>query len=119
MSLCRLYFDEDASNADLIFALRQRGIDVLPVLEAGLKSASDEKQLLWAASNKRIVYTFNARDCYNLHTKFMQSGRTHAGIIIGSQQRYSVREQLRRLLRLLSKTTAETMTSRVEFLSHW
>ena len=27
MSRCRLYFDEDASDADLVFALRSRQVD--------------------------------------------------------------------------------------------
>jgi Tfp pilus assembly protein PilZ len=49
----------------------------------------------------------------------MKAGRHHAGIVIGSQQRYSVGEQLRRLLRLLDRNTAETMCDRVEFLSGW
>ena len=119
MSLCRIYFDEDASNSDLVFALRQRGADALTAVEAGMKSASDESQLLWAASAARVLYTFNAGDYYDLHTQFMQAGRKHAGIVIGSQQRYSVGEQLRRLLRLLNKNTAETMFNRIEFLSHW
>jgi hypothetical protein len=49
----------------------------------------------------------------------MMSGRGHAGVIIGVQQRYSVGEQMRRLLRLIARLSAEEMRNRVEFLSNW
>jgi hypothetical protein len=35
------------------------------------------------------------------------------------QQRYSVGEQMRRLLRLIKTLTAEEMRNRIEFLSAW
>jgi hypothetical protein len=35
------------------------------------------------------------------------------------QQRYSVGEQMRRLLRLIDTLTAEEMRNRIEFLSAW
>ena len=49
----------------------------------------------------------------------MRAGQSHAGIILAVQQRYSVGEQMRRLLRLTSTLTAEEMRNRVEFLSSW
>jgi hypothetical protein len=47
----------------------------------------------------------------------MRAGQSHAGIILAAQQRYSVGEQMRRLLRLISALTAEEMRNRIEFLS--
>jgi hypothetical protein len=55
------------------------------------------------------------RLCSNL----MRAGQNHAGIILAAQQRYSVGEQMRRLLRLISSLTAEEMRNRIEFLSAW
>jgi hypothetical protein len=55
------------------------------------------------------------RLCSNL----MRAGQSHAGIILAAQQRYSVGEQMRRLLRLISSLTAEEMRNRIEFLSAW
>ena len=49
----------------------------------------------------------------------MRAGESHAGIVLAVQQRYSVGEQMRRLLRLISSLTAEEMRSRIEFLSAW
>ena len=39
--------------------------------------------------------------------------------LYSNQQRYSVGEQMRRLLRLISSLTAEEMRNRIEFLSAW
>jgi hypothetical protein len=50
VSACQLYLDEDTSDADLVFALRQRDLDVLTAIEAGRKAATDEDHLLWGAS---------------------------------------------------------------------
>ena len=55
------------------------------------------------------------RLCSNL----MRAGKSHAGIILAVQQRYSVGEQMRRLLRLISALTTEEMRNRIEFLSAW
>jgi hypothetical protein len=49
----------------------------------------------------------------------MREGVSHAGIIVGTQQRYSVGDQLRRLLKLRAALTSEDMVNRIEFLSAW
>jgi hypothetical protein len=42
------------------------------------------------------LYTFNVSDFYRLHKAWAGAGREHAGMILASQQRFSVGEQLRR-----------------------
>jgi len=54
-----------------------------------------------------------------LHQSWMSAGRTHAGIIVAPQQQYSVGEELRRVVRLISRRPAEQMKNRLEFLSSW
>ena len=49
----------------------------------------------------------------------LRAGKSHAGIILAVQERHSVGEQMRRLLRLTSTLTAEAMRNRIEFLSAW
>jgi len=44
-----------------------------------------------------------------LYSNLMRAGQSHAGIILAAQQRYSVGEQMRRLLRLINALTAEDM----------
>lgn len=119
MSQIRLYIDEDAMALDLTIALRARGIDVCTALEAAMIRRSDEHHLELAAKEQRVLYTFNLADFYRLHTKWVAAGLVHAGLILAHQQRYSVSDQLKRLLRLAGNLSAEEMRGKVEFLSAW
>jgi Domain of unknown function (DUF5615) len=115
----RLYLDEDAMDSDLVRALRLRDVDVMTALDLGLTSSTDEEHLDCAIANGRALYSFNVRDFMALHADFLAAGKNHSGIILGQQQRYSVGEQMRRLVRLSQLRSAESMRNRVEFLSAW
>ena len=115
----RLYLDEDAMDGDLVRALRLRGVDVTTALDAGLTNTADEEQLAYATKHGRTLYSFNISDFMALHTSCVAAGKQHAGIVLGQQQRYSVGEQMRRLIRLIQMRSAESMRNRVEFLSVW
>ena|SRR5438477_12270587 len=119
MSRIRLYFDEDAMQHAVVVALRARRIDVLTASDCGMIGRSDEQHLHYATTNERALYSFNIRDCSLLHDQWVASGQEHSGIILAFQQRYSVGEQLRRLLHLLNRKSAEEMLSRLEYLSAW
>ncbi len=103
----------------LIQALVVRGVDVVTALGAEMIERPDEEQLDSATAQGRVLYSFNVADFYQLHTDFLTQGKSHAGIILVQQQRYSVGEQMRRLLRLIATLSAEDMVNRVEFLSAW
>lgn len=94
-------------------------MDVLTASDARLIERFDEEQLAWAGAQGRALYSFNVGDFYRLHTLWLSQGRSHAGLILARQQRYSVGEQMRRLLKLIATRTAEEMKARVEFLSAW
>ena len=79
----------------------------------------DHEHLAYAAAQGRAVYTFNRRHFCHLHTETLQSGGSHAGIIVCQQQRFRIGEQMRRLLNLIAARTAEEMRDRLEFLSDW
>ena len=115
----RLYIDEDAMDDDLVQALRLRGVDVQTALEAGLIGRPDDEQLAHAGAEGRVLYTFNVGDFMNLHSEYVTAGRAHAGIIFGDQQRFSVGEQMRRLLRIAAIRSVEQMQDGYEFLSSW
>jgi len=114
-----LYIDEDAMDKDLCQALQARGVDVLTALDAKMIECSDEQHLEYATEQNRVLYSFNISDFYQLHMSFQASGKAHAGIILAQQQRYSVGEQMRRLLRFIAIKPAENMNNQVEFLSAW
>jgi uncharacterized protein DUF5615 len=119
MSQIRLYFDEDAMQSALLAALRARRVDVLTASDRGMLSRSDEEHLSHASSDGRVLYSFNIRDYSLLHEQWIAGGRNRSGIILAFQQRYSVGEQMRRLLRLLNQKAAMEMRSQLEYLSKW
>lgn len=119
MSLIQIYIDEDAVRKGLVIALRSRGVTVLTALEAGLTGSPDEQQLAHAAELECVLYSHNASDFFRLHTEWVSAGREHVGMILAPQQRFSIGEQLRRILRIRAAVSAENMKNRAEFLTNW
>lgn len=117
MSQIRLYLDEDALQDALVQALRRENVDVMTVADADRLSLSDEDQLVWAAQQMRAIYSFNVGDFCALHSVFLTEGKSHGGIILVSQQRYSIRDQLRGLLKLIADKPAAEMINQLVFLS--
>ena len=119
MSQVRLYLDEDSMRRSLAFGLRARNVDVLTAAEAGMINRQDGDHLIAASAGARVLFTYNTSDYCALHQSWMSLERPHAGIIVAPQQQYSVGEELRRIMRLISRRPAERMQNRLEFLSSW
>ena len=119
MSRIRLYFDEDAMHEALLVAVRARRVDAVTALECGMVNRSDEQHLFYSSGAGRVLYSYNVRDFNALHAQWVAAGREHGGMILAVQQRYSVGEQLRRLLRIINHRSAEGMRSRIEYSSSW
>jgi len=119
VSQIRLYFDADAMQRAVLAGLRARGVDATTALEAGMTDRSDEEQLDFARSEGRVLFTFNVSDFCRIHAELLAQGKSHAGIIVAPQQRYSASERVRRLLKLIAAKTAEQMHGHLEFLSNW
>ncbi|TSA39785.1 hypothetical protein D4R30_00610 [archaeon] len=115
----RFYFDHDASPKALVRALRARAVDIETAREARMTECDDREHLEYAASQGRVLYTFNRGHFCRLHIEFTAAGRAHAGLVVSQQQHYSVGEQMRRLLKLAAGRTAEEMQNRLEFLGDW
>ena len=115
----RLYLDEDAMDGDLVRALRARGVDVEPANEVGMIEREDAEHLTYATGQGRVIFSFNIGDFCRLHAQFQAKQQSHAGIVVSGQQRYSVGEQMRRLLELIASKTADEMRDQLEFLSDW
>ena len=99
-------------------ALRNRGADVVSAKEAGMLAQSDEKQLQWALENRRVIYSFNVKDFYRIHSDWLTRSKSHQGIILGKQD-YSVGNQMRGLLQIAGAKSAEQMINNVLFLGVW
>src|SRR4051794_4246555 len=100
----------------LVQSLRSREIDLQTAREAGMVGLPDELHLRFATEQGRSLYSFNMGDYYQLHTSYLNQGLSHAGIILARQDQYSIGEQMRRLLRLVSARTPEEMIDQIEFL---
>ena len=119
MATIRLYIDEDSMDRGLLRALRARGVDVITALDEGMIERSDADHLDHAVAQGRVLYTCNVADFYRLHSLFLTQGKFHAGLILAPQQRYSIGEQTRRLLKLVNTKSAEEMKNHMEFLQAW
>ena len=87
----RLYTDEHVPKA-VVRGLRERGVDVLTVPEAGMLGARDEEHLAFARREGRVLLTQD-EDFLRLHA----SGAEHAGIVYTHQQT-AIGEMIRRLV---------------------
>ncbi len=119
MSQIHLYLNEDALSCALVQALQSSSVDVMTVAHANRLSFSDEEQLIWATQQKRVIYSFNMGDFHQLHRIFLAEGRSHSGIILAPQQRYSIGEQLRGLLKLITEKPGSEMINQLVFLSSY
>ena len=104
---------------ELIHALLARGLDVQSVRDSGMLGRPDSEHLKYAASQGRVLYSGNVGDFHQLHSEYMASQRSHAGIVLAHRRKYPVSEQIRRLLKLTTTLSAEEMKDRLEFLNSW
>lgn len=104
-----LYTDEHVARA-VARGLRQRGVDVLTVAEAGLLGAADEEHLARALVEERVIFTQDD-DFLRLHA----AGAEHAGIVYAPQQT-PVGAIIRGLMLIYQVLEADDMKGRVEFL---
>jgi hypothetical protein len=110
----RLYLDEDTIKGALIQALKNADLDIVTVADAGRLGYPDEEQLIWAAEQGRVIYSFNIGDFCRLHSNFIALDKSHAGIILAPQQQYSVGQQLRGLLKLAADRSSEQMMNHIK-----
>jgi len=116
MSAPRFFTDEDVYGA-VAAALRRLGLDAVSAPEVGRLGDSDEGQLDWAASERRVLVSFNVAHFAALHAARIQQRQHHAGVVVSSQR--PIGDLLRRLVHLAGTLGADAMRDRLEFLSDW
>lgn len=94
-------------------------MDVTNAVDSGLVGASDAEQLAFATRQNRVLFSYNIGDFAALHANILSRGERHGGILLAPQQRYSVGEQLRRVIRLQEAFEPGAMNKRLEYLSGW
>ena len=112
----KLYLDEHLSPL-LARMLRERGIDCLTAVEAGNLGQSDEAQLTYAASQGRVLLTFDRKDFLTLAAQWAERGHPHAGLILSRQG--SASELLRQLLRLIALRGKDDLSNHILWLQNY
>jgi hypothetical protein len=115
----RLYLDEDAMARSLVREFRARGIDITTALGEQTLGNDDFKQLEFSKSENRVFYTYNIADYARLHVQYIAEGKSHGGMILVHQSRFTVGEQIKRTLKLITTLSREKMQNRAEYLSSW
>lgn len=105
----RFYTDEHVAPA-VVRGLRQRGVDVLTVVEAGLLGASDETQLALAREQDRVLFTQD-----DDFLRFHAVGATHAGLVYAPQHT-AIGTIIRGLMLIYQVLDAAEMHGHVEYL---
>ncbi len=115
-----VYTDEDITS-ELAPALRERGFEAQSAAEAGLLNGDDPAQLAYAAEQNMALLTCNVRHFLPLAKAYSESGLSHAGIILSSEQysRQRFGELLRLVLRLLNSLSADEMRDCVVYLQQF
>jgi predicted nuclease of predicted toxin-antitoxin system len=105
----RFHLDESVNPA-IAEGLRLGGIDCTISRDVGLLGASDEEQLAFATSHQRTLVTTD--DDFLA----LAPHQPHAGILYWHQERRSIGEVIRRIVRLCEQHTPEAMRNQVMFL---
>ncbi len=96
--MTKLYLDEDVHKKIALY-LRIKGYDVVSAHEVKNQGLPDYRQLQYAISEQRAIFTFNVGDFDRLHKEYMESGKEHFGILLSKQMPFS--ETLKRMTQFL------------------
>ena len=109
MATIKFYTDEHVART-VVKGLRERGVDVLTVTEAGLLGAPDDAHLANALRDGRVVFTHDV-DFLRLHA----AGVGHAGIVYVPRE-LPIGDVIRGLMLIVQVLDSEDMIGHVEFL---
>ncbi len=103
------YADEHVAKA-ISRGLRQRGVDVLTVVEAEKIGATDDEHMVFALANGRVIFTQD-----DDFLRLASSGKPHAGIVYAPQHT-PIGEIIQTLMLIFQVLSAEEMVGNIEYL---
>lgn len=87
--------------------------------QLGRKTLPDSEQLAFSTGLGWVILTSNVHDYARLHTVWPHGGRTHAGIIVLTEQQLPVTLRIRALQLLTAEVPDDVWQSRLEYLMNW
>jgi uncharacterized protein with PIN domain len=111
--MIKLYLDEDV-HKKVAVGLRLKGYDAVSAHEVQKQSLSDEQQLVYAVSEERAIFTFNAGDFDRIHKRSLSGVPNHYGIILSRQ--IPVGETVKRLSKFLFSHSADELRNSIYWL---
>lgn len=114
MTKIALLLDEDVRPL-LGEILRQRGYDVVHVLQIDRSGMTDTEQLAYAVSERRALLTHNIRDFILLDKKYREESNQHFGILLAEQ--VPLRVLLRRTVRFMSRHAANDVKNNLLWIN--
>jgi len=106
----RFHLDEHI-HPGIAVGLRAHSIEVTTAADADLLGATDEKHLIFAHSEQRVLVTHD-RDFLRHHSAKAE----HSGIAYCHRDKYTIGDLLKILLLLHACESSEDMLGKVEFL---
>jgi len=106
----------DAFRRDVSQALIKKGHDVTRTPNNDVaQDFSDEYQLLWATSHRRILLSFNIKD----YIRLAKLHPYHSGILLANQKSTRPAPLILVLDRILNETAAEDWVGQVRWINEW
>ena len=81
IKLPKLYLNENVP-VRLVDILAKSGISAIHTIQANNRGVTDEFQLQYAADRSYVVVTHNRRDFRLIHKRWLEEGKSHAGILV-------------------------------------
>jgi len=114
-----LYTDEDSAHRRLVREWRSYGNAIWTPADVGQLGQADHVQLEFAAAHGWVIFTSNTGDFTRLNSNWLRSGRSHAGIIVLTEQQLPITLQIRALQLLTTEVPDDAWQSRMEYLMNW
>ncbi len=112
--MLRLYMDHHVPAA-ITQGLRNRGVDVLTVLDDGHADAEDELILMRATDLGRVVFTRD-RDFLAIGCRAQSSGIEFSGIVYGHQLLVTIGEAIRDLELICQVFSPDEIRNQIQYL---
>jgi len=108
-------FADQHVHSATVAGLRRRGMDVTTAQQRGQCGVDDEILLAGATADGRLLLTYDT-DFLRIHAEWLQSGKTHAGIVFWHGNQLPIGEAIRRILGYATHTDPPDAANVVKYL---